>query len=331
MTVLVAALALAACGEGTPTVGGGSGAGSVLDEDGWRVVADGPGGPPDGHEAATAAVDHDDLAEQWEAYRAEGAPEDLEDGEVAILLGFGESGSCPEEVREIRVDDEAGEVVVDRQIEGDPGQGCTDDYNPRTIVLAVDAAALPDGPFLLASVGTQLTFWHGVAPGGAQQPPADHPHLGLGYGQQVPVATLDAEPREVTVGEEVRLVVTAAEADVEPAVGDGTSHDPHDELAREDREAAGELDEERPMVPGTLEVWDSHRWVATQGEAERHEGHPAIERIGFGELDPGQSADAGVVDTGELEPGVYRVTLQVLGLGQRGPGDVSAQFTVVAD
>jgi hypothetical protein len=334
-TLTVAVLALAACGgQEAPSIGGGpgsgtgNGTGSALDEASWRVVSDGPGGPPDGHEAATAAVEPDDLAEQWVAYGAEGSPDDLADGEVAILLGFGESGSCPEEVREVRVDADAGEVLVDREIEGGPGQACTDDYNPRTIVLAVDGEVLPDGPFLLATSATQRTYWHGVAPHGASQPPADHPHLGLGYGQDEPVATLEAEPRQVPVGEHVELVVTAAAAEDDPAVGDGTAPDPHDELALQDLEAADQLDEAQPLVPATLDAWDTYRWVATQDEAERHEGHPAVERVAFGEIDSAESASAATVATATLEPGWYRVTIQVLGLGQRGPADVSAQFQV---
>jgi hypothetical protein len=322
-------LALTACGGGeTPSVGDGPASGTALDDTSWHVVSDGPGGPPDGHESATAAVEPADLAEQWAAYRAEGSPEDLAEGEVAILVAFGESGSCPEEISELRVDREAGEVHVDREIEGGPGQACTDDYNPRTIVLAVDAEALPDEPFLLASVATQRTYWHGVAPHGASQPPTDHPHLGLGYGQQEPVAALEADPVTVTAGERVELVVTPAEADQDPAVGDGASPDPHDELVLEDREAAGELDEARPLVPATLDAWNTFRWVPTQDEAERHEGHPAVERVAFGEIDAAESAVAATVDTSDLDPGWYRVTLEVMGFGERGPAEVSAQFEV---
>ena len=329
-TVAVAALVLAACGgEQLPSIGGGTG--TALDEASWRVVADGGGGPPAGHEAATAAAEPDDLAEQWAAYRAEGSPDDLADGEVAILVAFGESGTCPEEIHEIRVDREAGEVVVDREIEAGPDQACTDDYNPRTIVLAVDAEVLPDEPFLLASEGTQRTFWHGVAPHGAAQPPADHPHLGLGYGQDEPVATLAAEPVMVAPGEEVEVVVTATDTDHEPALGDGTAPDPHDEHALEDREAAGEQDAARPLVPATLDIWTGYRWAPTQDEAEPHGGHPAVERVGFGEIDSAESATAGHVDTADLEPGWYRITIQILGLGQRGPADVSAQFEVTPD
>ena len=325
-----AVLALTACAGGeVPSVGDDPAAGTALDEASWRVVADGGGGPPDAHhERATAAVEPDDLAEQWEAFRAEGSPDDLDDGEVAILLGFGESGSCAEEIREVRVDDEANEVIVDRELEGGPGQGCTDDYNPRTIVLAVDGEVLPDGPFLLASVATQRTYWHGVAPRGASQPPPDHPHLGLGYGQQEPVATLEAAPGSVASGEQVEVVVTAATAEHEPAVGDGTSPDPHDELAMEDLEAAEDLDEDRPLRPATLDAWNGHRWAATQDEAQRHDGHPGVEREAFGELDAGASATAATVDTTDFEPGWYRVAIEVLGFGQRGPAEVSAQFEV---
>jgi hypothetical protein len=324
-----AALLLTACGgEQSPSVGDGLATGTALDDASWRVVSDGPGGPPDGHEAATAAVEPDDLAAQWAAYRAEGSPDDLAGGEVAILVGFGESGSCPEEISEIRVDADASEVLVVREIEGGPGQACTDDYNPRTIVLGVDGEALPDEPFLLASGGSHRTFWHGVSPHGSSQPPADHPHLGLGYGQSEPVATLEADPVTVTAGEEVELVVTAADADHEPAVGDGAAPDPHDDLALEDLEAPGELDEARPLVPATVDVGNTFRWVPTQDEAERHEGHPAVERRAFGEIDAAESAVAATVETADLDPGWYRVTIQVLGLGQRGPADVSAQFHV---
>ena len=323
-------LALTGCADGqVPSVGDGPTTGTALDEASWRVVADGGGGPPDAHhERATAAVEGDDLAEQWEAYRAEGSPADLDDGEVAILLGFGESGSCPEEIREVRVDDEAGEVIVDRELEGGPGQPCTDDYNPRTVVLGVDGDVLPVEPFRLASVATQRTYWHGVAPHGASQPPADHPHLGLGYGQEAPVATLEADPGSVEAGEGLEIVVTAAPAEHEPAVGDGTSPDPHDELAMEELEAAEDLDEDRPLRPATLEVWNGHRWVATQDEAQRHAGHPAVEREAFGELDAGASATAAMVATERLDPGWYRVTIEVLGFGERGPGEVSTQFEV---
>ena len=323
-------LALVACGgDEVPSVDGGPTSGDALDEDRWRIVADGSGGPPDAyHEAATVAVEPDDLAEQWEAYGAEGSPDDLADGEVAILLGFGESGTCPAEIHGIRVDVETGEVIVDRRIDVGPGQGCTDDYNPRTIVIAVDAEALPDEPFLLAGVAEQRTHWYGVAPYGSTQPPADHPHRGLGYGQDDPVATLEADTTQVAAGEGVELVVTAAQADDDPAVGDGTSPDPHDEVAGEDLEDAEQLDDARPLRPATVDAWNGYRWVATQDEAQRHEGHPAVERVAFGEIDAAASAVAATVDTAELEPGWYRVAIEVLGFGQRGPAEVSAQFEV---
>lgn len=329
MALATAALLLAACGgERNPSVGGAAATGSPLDESAWRIVSDGHGGPPaGGQEAATAAVEPGDLAEQWEAYGAAGSPDDLDDDEVAILIGFGESGSCPEEIHELRVDTDAGEVVVERGLEDDGARACTDDYNPRTIVLGVDAAALPDEPFLLASAGTQRTHWHGVAPAGSPQPPADHPHLGLGYGQEAPVATLEAEPRRVAAGEAVELVVTAEDADAQPAVGDGTSPDPHDELAQQDRAAAQEEHGPAPLVPGTLDRWSSHRWSPTRDDAEPP-GHQAVERTPFGELDPGASAPAGRVDTTDLEPGWYRVTIHVVGFDRRGPAEVSAQFQV---
>jgi hypothetical protein len=357
LAVLVnAALLATACGGGTTSMpAGGSGTAQTprpLDADAWRVVADGPGGGPGvvrSPQHITAAADPDDLAVQWEVFGADGTPEAIEDGEVAILLAYGESGTCPENVTEVAVDEQDGDVVVRREVDAGPDQGCTDDFNPRTVVLAVDADALPNAPFRLGALAAQRPHWEGVAPHGSPSPPADHPHRGLGYGQSSPVARLHASTPQVPRGDVGEVIGMAVPSEGDPAVGDGTRPDPHDEVAREHRDGADEPHAPQPMAPATLERWDGHRWVplangAGEGQAPGPSaapddeapgpssgvgGHPAVERLAFGELEAGESAPAARVDTSALEPGWYRVSLQVLGFGHRGPADVSAQLEVV--
>ena len=332
---VTAAVLLGACGgESMPTgAGGAAQAPMPLDEEQWWVTADGTGGPPPGWgEAATAAAEPDDLATQWEAYGAPGSPQDLADDEVAILLGFGESGSCPEEVTEVAVDRDGGDVLVRRGLEGGSAQACTDDWNPRTIVLAVDGAALPDGAFRLGVDGGQRILWDGVAPHRADDPPIDHPHRGLGYGQRQPLARLEAIPARAEQGEQVEVVITAEQGDEvvitaeqgDEAVGITVAPNLPDGMDVEDVEPMSGVGQS-----ARVETWDGYRWTpATDAEPGGQEGHAAVERLELGSLAPGESGTAALIDTGGLEPGWYRVGLEVYGREAGGAAEVWAHLEV---
>ncbi|MGI9016881.1 MAG: hypothetical protein ACR2HR_07235 [Euzebya sp.] len=81
------------------------------------------------------------LQQQWQRFGFADVPPVIDMVQRHVLfLGFGESGSCPVVFGGIEVD---GAIL--RLIDDQPEQGCTDDYNPRTLAVSVAAGVLPDG------------------------------------------------------------------------------------------------------------------------------------------------------------------------------------------
>ena len=102
------------------------------------------------------AYDEPTAAAAWEAVvpadlpAADGEPhqagrygglEDVDfDEQVLAVYSSGQSGSCPGWLADVVVDD--GTIELTRR-EHVPGNGCSDDYNPYRLVLAVDRDKLP--------------------------------------------------------------------------------------------------------------------------------------------------------------------------------------------
>jgi hypothetical protein len=114
------------------------------------IVADQPTIPDEqGFRFAGIGSGDAELAEQWRRFRLQGEPVEVDfDTGVVLFVGFGESGSCPYEHSHVVLD--PGRRLV--SVVGRPpdANGCTDDYNPRTLGLRVDRRDLPDGSFLIA-------------------------------------------------------------------------------------------------------------------------------------------------------------------------------------
>jgi hypothetical protein len=111
------------------------------------VVVDQPTIPDEeAYEFAAVAPNGSELARQWRRFRLAGKPPDVDlESHVVLLVGFGESGSCPYEHSGVLVERAAGLVSLIEA--GSVERACTDDYNPRTIGFAIDRRDLPDGIF----------------------------------------------------------------------------------------------------------------------------------------------------------------------------------------
>lgn len=94
--------------------------------------------------------------ELWALYGLQGEPPNVDwEQEAVLFVGTGESGSCPLRLSGMALDRRAGLLTVaveDRPAENPnlaPKTGllhdCTDDYTPRTFVVAVPANDLPGG------------------------------------------------------------------------------------------------------------------------------------------------------------------------------------------
>jgi hypothetical protein len=79
-------------------------------------------------------------------FQLRGDPPEIDfDNSLVLLVGFGESGSCPYEYGGVEID--VADKVVSIIDGGDPDRACTDDYNPRMLGLRLDRRMLPEGIF----------------------------------------------------------------------------------------------------------------------------------------------------------------------------------------
>lgn len=154
-----------------------------------QVVGDGPTIPEEeAYTFAAIATDEASLAAEWARFGLAGAVPrvDLE-RQVALFAGFGESGSCPFVYGGVEIDiagGRAGLMAADA-----PPRDCTSDYNPRTLVVAVDRELLPAGPFHLRVDRD----WHTLSVRSAAvppEPPADDDDA-TGFGLVVAPAPVD--------------------------------------------------------------------------------------------------------------------------------------------
>jgi hypothetical protein len=151
--VLGAVLLLAVgCSFGGP---GGKAPGTLAKIDGWRegmTVEDVPFAVLEiAFDVATAQALWDENVPD-DLPRLEGDPAsagvygDLADVDLTThvvgLYSSGQSGSCPGWVRDVRTDGD-GSVNVTTAVDMQGGDGCSDDYNPFRVVLALDRDDVP--------------------------------------------------------------------------------------------------------------------------------------------------------------------------------------------
>lgn len=131
------------------------------------VVADQPVLPTSGdYEHIGVATDPSELHLQWQRFGLADVPPVTDmDRRVLLFAGFGESGSCPYVFNGIAVD---GQTVI--FLNGQPEQDCTDDYNPRTVVVSIDEDELPAG-FVTVDLPADAADVV-ISISGSEQPPA---------------------------------------------------------------------------------------------------------------------------------------------------------------
>ncbi len=153
------ALAISACGTPTDDIAGDGGADRSVEvlakAEGWRAgLADAAGQP---HMLLEVAADAELAQRAWDdnvpdsLVEADGEPDqpgiyaDLDDVDldqkVVVVLSSGESSTCPVWVEDLSTVDDHLEVMLASVAPAD--QGCTDDYQPYRLVLAVDRDRLP--------------------------------------------------------------------------------------------------------------------------------------------------------------------------------------------
>jgi hypothetical protein len=164
-----------------------------------RVLADEPTQPPENaYEYAAIAPDRMELVRQWSRFGLSGTPAALNfDREVALFVGFGESGSCPLVYEGVNLD--AASRVVSVLFESESG-ACTGDYNARTIVLAIDRDRLPDGVFQVEAAGDPVS----VAAERIDTPPQEGP---IGVSAAVSAVSLELDPEEVPADGRLRVAI----------------------------------------------------------------------------------------------------------------------------
>lgn len=80
----------------------------------------------------------------WDRFRLRGdRPRVNLDRRIVLFVGTGESGSCPLRFESLRFNDERKTFKLRAPARGGPV--CTDDFTPRTFVIAVDRSDLPKG------------------------------------------------------------------------------------------------------------------------------------------------------------------------------------------
>ena len=126
---------------------------------GLAAGASGGGGPgallasargyPDGelgNEIAVLATKRRSMRRTWRQFEMPGRPLFVNFDRYAVLFaGTGESGSCPEEFR--RLERVEGRRLVKVHVYVNWGSACTDDWNPRSFVIAARKKHFPRGEF----------------------------------------------------------------------------------------------------------------------------------------------------------------------------------------
>ena len=126
------------------------GTGSTHTEDGGKkgVLLASASTLPDNNfrEIAVLVSSRRAMRRTWRQFDLEGSPMRMDFRRRRVLFaGTGESGTCPLEYQEIeRVE---GRRLVHVHVESAWGPDCTDDFRPRTFVIAARKTNFPDGEF----------------------------------------------------------------------------------------------------------------------------------------------------------------------------------------
>lgn len=245
-------------------------------------------------EFADIATTSADAAEVWQRFQLTGDPPQIDfDTTALVAVGFGESGSCPARFDGLNVD--GNRVGVEIGIEGGPA--CTDDYNPRTMVLEVEREVLPDDGFELTV--TDRTFVLSSVP--LSEPPPHHDAVVSRLTAEDPQLDVDAQPRSVAAGEPVELVLVN-EGDVSASTG---------------------------SWPMALHRWDEQRWLPADSDQDVTQSSSNIVDQTV-TVEPGDQQVAALIDTDELDPGWYGVSIKLQLGGRGGAAEVHGSFEVAA-
>lgn len=146
------------------------------------------------------------------------------DTELALFVGTGESGTCPLGVQAVTV---ATDGVITVHVAPQDGPACTDDFRPRTFVLALARADVPPGPLHVMVTGpgrapspvVTLPEPVGEAAGliAACEAPAAEPEPGRGD-QIVHVYLLCDRPGDVRAVQAIPRVVPSEREPLEAAL-----------------------------------------------------------------------------------------------------------------
>ena len=141
-TCLALSGVLLVVGDRDSAAGGGSSSAGVL-------LASAPVLPDDRDvDVAVLATKKRAIRRTWRRFNLPGSPPGSVMHRDALFLGTSESGSCPEEF--VGMDRIEGERLVKVDIDvnwSGPGGACTDDFRPRTFVVAARQAFFPEGRF----------------------------------------------------------------------------------------------------------------------------------------------------------------------------------------
>jgi hypothetical protein len=240
--------------------------------------------------ATTAA----DATKVWQRFQLSGSPPQVDFATAALLaVGFGESGSCPARFDGMNVD--GSRVHVEIGAEGGPD--CTDDYNPRTMVLEVERDELPDAGFELTVRGR--TFVLSSTP--LSEPPRHDDAVVARLTAENWQLDIDAQPRSVSGGEAVELVLVN-EGDVSASTG---------------------------SWPMTLHRWDEQRWLPAHGDRDVTQPSGNIEEQTV-TVEPGDQQVVARIETEALDTGWYGVSTRLQLGGRGGAAEVHVSFEVTA-
>lgn len=108
----------------------------------WRLLGESWEGEVYRSGVATTAAQYTAL---WAMAGLDGEPPAVDfETEIALWFAPAESGSCPYRMDDVVV---AGALVHTELVTPGPPGACTDDANPHSFVVALERAALPEGPF----------------------------------------------------------------------------------------------------------------------------------------------------------------------------------------
>lgn len=93
-------------------------------------------------EAVALVTSSAELNREWERFRFDGAPPNINfNDHFGVLAATGESSSCPLSVPDARLGETPNVLILESSALGGPD--CTADFNPRAFLLAIERSKLP--------------------------------------------------------------------------------------------------------------------------------------------------------------------------------------------